>query len=362
MSQMKVYMGISRDHSGSMQSIARAAARDYNATIAEIKAAAEKEKIDTIVTVIKCGVKADSREHGFRSGRAINVKESVNSSVSVLQPLPENLYKADGQSTPLFDSVGELINILESVPDKNDPEVSFLVQVITDGEDNDSTIWSARTLSEKIRKLQATDRWTFVFRVPRGYKKHLENLGIPGGNIFEWEQSEHGIAVSTQATSRGMSDYYTGRTQGRRSTQTFYTDIKDVSISTIKANLDNISGQVVFWTVNTPEEGASIRQFCQKKLGHGKDMKKGSAFYQLIKTEDVQDYKQIAIVDKKTTAVYSGLAARDLLGLPQYGQAKVAPGEHGQYDIFIQSTSVNRKLPQYTKVMYWDAVGTSFKS
>jgi len=362
MSQMKVYMGISRDHSGSMSTIAKAAARDYNTTIEQIKVAAEKEKIDTIVTVIKCGIRAEWNEVGYGRGHGINVKESVNSSISVLKPLKESEYKANGQSTPLFDSVGELITILENVPDASDPEVTFLVQVVTDGEDNDSHIWTARSLSDKIRKLQATDRWTFVFRVPRGYKNQLEGFGIPGGNIFEWEQSERGIQVSTQATQQGYSNYYSGRSTGQRSTQTFYTDIKDVSISTIKATLDNISGQVKFWTVNTPEEGASIRGFCQKKLGRGKDMKKGAAFYQLNKTEAVQDYKQIAIVDKTTTAVYSGPAARDLLGLPQFGEAKVAPGEHGQYDIFIQSTSVNRKLLQGTKVMYWDAVGVSYKS
>jgi hypothetical protein len=364
MSKMKVYMGISRDHSGSMASIARAAARDYNTTISEVKVAADKEKIDTIVTVMKCGTRKDNhyRYGDPKYGHGVNVLESVNSSVSVLEPLSEYEYEARGQTTPLFDSVGELITILEKAPDANDPEVTFLVQAVTDGEDNDSTVWSARRLSDKIKQLQATDRWTFVFRVPRGYKQQLANLGIPSGNIFEWEQSERGMQMSTVATSKGMSDYYTGRTQGRRSTQTFYTDIKDVSISTIKANLDDISRQVKFWMVNTPEEGTSIRGFCQKKLGRGKDMKKGSAFYQLTKTEDVQDYKQIAIVDKTTAAVYSGPAARDLLGLPQYGVAKVAPGEHGKYDIFIQSTSVNRKLLQGTKVMYWDAVGTSFKS
>lgn len=365
MSQMKVYMGISRDHSGSMGTIARAAARDYNTTISEIKASAEKEGIDTIVTVIKCGVKPDPKEHSslsYRSGHAINVKESVNSSIAVLKPIDEKSYKADGQSTPLFDSVGELISILEKAPDANDPEVTFLVQVITDGEDNDSRTWSARSISEKIRKLQATDRWTFIFRVPRGYKYHLESLGIPGGNIFEWEQSERGMQVSTQATSKGMSNYYSARKQGVRSTNTFYTDIADVNIKTIKENLDDISRKVTFWTVNTPEEGQTIRGFCQKRLGGGRDMKKGSAFYLLQKPEAVQDYKVIAIVDKTTGSVYSGPAARDLLGLPQYGEARVAPGDHGKYDIFIQSTSVNRKLPQGTKVMYWDSAGVSFKS
>lgn len=353
---MKQYIGLSRDHSGSMGSIARAAARDYNATIAGIRAAAEKEKIDTIVTVMSCGI-MDEKTH-----RTVNRPEAKNSSITVLEPLAESDYKANGSETPLFDSIGDLIVLMKQVPDANDPDVAFLVQVTTDGEDNASRKWNGRSLAEEMKRLQATDRWTFTFRVPRGYARQLTNLGIPGGNIIEWDQTERGVAVTTQATQQGYANYFQGRSKGVRSTNTFYTDLKDVKVSDIKATLDDVTKQVNFWSVNTLAEGASIRGFCQLKLGRGQDMKKGSAFYMLTKPEAVQDYKIIAIVDKKTGSVYSGLGARDLLGLPHYGEAKVAPGDHGQYDIFVQSTSVNRKLPVGTKVMYWDSIGVSFKS
>jgi hypothetical protein len=33
----------------------------------------------------------------------------------------------------------------------------------------------------------------------------------------------------------------------------------------------------------------------------------------------------------------------------------LAPGQHGQYEIFIQSTSTNRKLVEDTNVMVWSA-------
>lgn len=352
---MKNYVGISRDHSGSMKRIAKAAARDYNQTIQGIKEAAHEEKIDTIVSVVKCGVRTD----GYS---AIVETESVNSSIAVLKPLAESAYKADGQSTPLFDSVGKLIEMMESVPDAKDPQVSFTVLVITDGIENDSHKWDKHSLSRKIKELQNTDRWSFLFRVPRGNKYDLMRaLGIPEGNILEWDQTEQGIAASTVATTAGFRSFYSGMKSGKRSTGAFYTDIANVSTREIKATLDDISRQVSFWTVNTPEDGSSIRGFCNKHLG--KDMLKGAAFYQLTKTEsEVQEYKIIAIADKNTGAVYSGPAARDLLGLPTYGTVKVAPGDHGKYDIFIQSTSVNRKLPQGTRVMYWPNVGTAYKS
>ena len=42
--------------------------------------------------------------------------------------------------------------------------------------------------------------------------------------------------------------------------------------------------------------------------------------------------------------------ARQLLGLPDY-EVKVSPTSHPNYDLFIQSTSVNRKLLAGQRVM-----------
>jgi hypothetical protein len=50
-----------------------------------------------------------------------------------------------------------------------------------------------------------------------------------------------------------------------------------------------------------------------------------------------------------------------MLGLPRVGDARVRPGDHGKFDVFVQSTSVNRKLSYGTQVMYWENVGVAFK-
>ena len=109
---MKNYIGISRDHSGSMRSIAHVAAKDYNTKIDSIKEAALAHDQDTIVSVVECGY-----------GRTDKVQRVVvNSSVNKLEPITK--YIADGVGTPLFDSVGDLIEQFESMPDKDDPNVS----------------------------------------------------------------------------------------------------------------------------------------------------------------------------------------------------------------------------------------------
>lgn len=152
----KNYIGVSRDHSASMTPIRGAAAQDYNALISDVKKAALENEVDTIVSVVKCGV----------GHRAENIRDVINSSVTTLKPI--TAYEASGSGTPLFESVLMLVDDLQKVPDASAPDVSFLVMVITDGQDNRSQWGSAERLAAKIRTLQATDKWTFVFRVPRG--------------------------------------------------------------------------------------------------------------------------------------------------------------------------------------------------
>jgi hypothetical protein len=334
----KQYIGISRDHSGSMQSITKAAMNDYNQNISAIKEAALANQIDTIVSVVKCGI---------GPGRGRVERDIVNSNSNALSPLTQ--YEANGGSTPLFDSVDELIRLLSQVPDANDPDVSFLIQVITDGQDNASTI-NGRTLGDKIRELQASDRWTFVFRVPRGYARALENLGIPSGNILEWDQTNAGMATATAATTQAFSSYYAARTRGIKSTTTFYSDLSQVTSAEVKAALKDISSDVKIWPVTIDDD--LVSDFCYKMLG--KPMVKGCAFYELNKTENaVQDYKKIMIQDMKSGHVYEGRAARQMLNLPSYGTVKLSPGDHSHYKIFIQSTSMNRKLKKGTSLLYW---------
>ena len=343
----KSYVGISRDHSASMRPLAKYAALDYNNQIADIKTYAEP---NTIVSVVKCGV-----------GRLGNVERVVtNSNVVMLTEVAPVDYDTDGWSTPLFDSIGTLIETFESTPDARDNNVSFLVMAITDGEENSSRRWRD-TLFQKIKTLQATDRWTFVFRVPKGYARALAGFGIHPGNILEWEQTEAGLSRATQETSVALSGYYDNLRSGITATTRFFTNIADVSPDEIKKKLHDVTNQVSFWVVSASEDGMQIRDFCELHL-HGQKMLKGAAFYQLMKPEkDIQDYKQIIIRDKTTGLVYTGDAVRDMLGLPNFGHIKVSPGDHGQWDIYIQSTSVNRKLPVSTSVLYFANIGKPYQ-
>jgi hypothetical protein len=221
---------------------------------------------------------------------------------------------------------------------------------ITDGEENASHRWS-HNLAAEIQKLQATDRWTFVFRVPRGYGRKLERLGIPSGNIQEWETSERGLHESSTQTVAAVSNYFSDVSRGIRSTKTFYANLDQVSSNQVASSMIDISDEVAIYPV---KNRGMIQPFIETKTK--KPYQKGTGFYQLSKPEKVvQDYKIIVVRNKNTGGVFGGGDARRLLNLPNAGDISLKPGNHGDWDIFVQSTSVNRILLPGTSALYWES-------
>ena len=340
----KTYIGISRDHSRSMSGIRKAATDDYNNLIEGLKEGALTHNQNLIASTVECGYD--------RTDKVRFVEQLAT--VQALQPIPYGSYSANGCGTPLYDSVGALIEQFESLPDANDPNVSFLLLIITDGGENASTKWR-RNLGVKIKQLQATDRWTFTFRVPRGYGRNLvKDLSIYEGNVEEWEQTSRDMQRSSTVTRAAVGSYIQARSTGKTSVKTFYANVSEVSKEEIQASLTDVSAQVSSFIVGTAEEGANIRNYIEGKTG---SFVKGAGFYELVpgkkNADKVQDYKMVLIKDKNTGVVYYGAAARQLIGLPKYGDARIRPENLGDYEVYIQSTSVNRKLPAGTRMLYW---------
>lgn len=334
------YVGISRDHSASMMSLVNSAKKDYNEQIEVIK----KTAVGNVkVTTVKCGV-------GWNGA---NLIEHVGTFPNNLSPLTE--YVADGRSTPLFDSVSQLIDLMQQNASISADGV-YLIMAITDGEDNSSKT-SGYALGERIKSLQKTDRWTFTFRVPKGYAQRLSTtLGIPRENILEWEQTIKGVERATDVNIAAMSNYFGAVAAGNMTaSRSFYTDASNLKPADLKSSMADITRQVEVHTIPLNGGSVDVSTFSSRFLG--RPLQTGTIFYQLMKREaKVQDYKIVCIRDKKTGKVFGGDSARDLLGIPRTGTHSIIPGNHGQYDVFVQSTSLNRKLPPGTKVLYWEGV------
>lgn len=345
---MKTYYNFVNDHSGSMREggKADAAAKDFNATITAVKDAASREELDTVVSVVGIGIKDAQRGGEVK-------RQVVISNPHVLRPIDS--WPTPG-GTPLYDGIGDMIALCESLPDAGNSEVSFVVQITTDGEEMHSRKESRASICNKISRLQNTGRWTFVARIPRGNRHQFDGLGIPAGNIVEWDNSAEGLARATAQTQQAVSSFYTARSAGAKSSTVFYADAAKVNT----AALVDISKKVSLYVVDGlgVTDGMQIRDFILQRRAQ---YLKGAAFYQLTKTEPrVTENKLVAVRDRTTGQIYSGLEARQMVGLPQFGNGRVHPGDHKNYDIFIQSESVNRKLVKGTGVLYWEEKGVPF--
>lgn len=235
---------------------------------------------------------------------------------------------------------------------------SFLFFFVTDGAENASRIYNRDHLAEALRKL---DNNVTVGALVPGPKEMMEvkKLGFPAGNVQIWDATTAaGLERAGDSILRSTDAYMTARaTTGLRSTtQLFDMSSAAVNSQTIQAAgltpLD--SSEYILTTVvygKSFQDGDDwISTYTTNALGH--QYVAGRGYYQLtLAPVKVQIQKDIAIVEKKSGKVYTGKNARALLGLPDM-IVTLKAGQNPDYDIFIQSTSPNRKLLHGQKYLY----------
>lgn len=326
----KTYIAIVLDESSSMSSIRNAAVTAFNKIVDSIKKEANASGQETYLTFVKF--------NGF-------VHPQYDNKEVELVPTLHSIYP--NGSTALFDGVGLTSEKLEKI--KLGKKDAVLVIAITDGEENSSVKYEQHNgkIQELMRRLGATDQWTFTYQVPKGTKDSFcRNFSIPEGNVAEWEQTDIGTEEMGVHTMTALSGYYTSRKLGHTSTDKFYVDLHNMKSSTVKKELDDISNQ--FKLLQVDKQGP-IKEFVERKTKRPYSL--GTTFYQLVKTEKIQAGKDVLIMEKDKLAVWGGWEARDLIGLPQGVDAKVVPANLGKYEIYVKSTSVNRKLEKNSKVL-----------
>ncbi|MFQ4146387.1 vWA domain-containing protein [Chlorogloeopsis sp. ULAP02] len=97
------------------------------------------------------------------------------------------------------------------------------------------------------------------------------------------------------------------------------------------------------------DKDISIKVFV---LENGLNFKVGRGFYEFTKTETIQGYKEIILMERTTGDLFEGEAAREMLGLPVGGTVRIKPSNLEKYAVFVQSTSANRKLMDKTRFLY----------
>ena len=129
-----------------------------------------------------------------------------------------------------------------------------------------------------------------------------------------------------------------------------------------------------FQVFEIPDYGkVAIKSFVKEQ---GIEFQIGRGFYELTKTEEIQQYKEIILQDIITGDFFNGADVRKFLGLLPQIEGKKGSGitekinlnkkKLSNYRVFVQSTSVNRALIPNTHFLYevpdWDVVDDTVHS
>jgi hypothetical protein len=271
------------------------------------------------------------------------------------------------RNTALLDAVGKAIEDLTAQSSTvnifpwEQPDIAKLVIVLTDGEENASRFYGGKKnpnqyvysgkhdLAAIIEKKQKEGDWTFAFQLPMGAADRFSKAwGIPRENCTEWENTKQGLDKVSDWTEQGTVSYFATRSAGGKSTSSFYkatTDLSAVKPKDLKS-LDNLTDRFHAYTV---DKESDIKTFVESRTR--KSYIPGTAYFLLSKPEKVSANKQVVIQKKGNKTLYGGQEARTLIGLVPFKDAKVTPGNHADYDIFVQSTSSNRILVRGSKIL-----------
>jgi hypothetical protein len=325
------YIAMVIDRSGSMSRIKKDVVKVFNEQLKTIKENA-KTGLPTFISLYTFETKVDKPVY-------------TNKPAAKVEPM-KALVTAG--ATALLDAVGTAITDLGKANGAKNPETSFLVITLTDGYENSSTKYK-KSLPSLIKKVQATGRWSLAFLSPKSGIKALKSLGIPEGNLQDWSTTTKGAREMGERVRRGLDTFFNARRAGKTSVSSFFTtDLSAVSIGQVSGKLKDSTREFHQWGVDAK---AGIRDFVNGKLNGGGAYQPGSGYYELTKPEVVQAAKEFAIMDS-AGKIYAGASARGVLGLPEGEKFKVKPGTHGDWRVFVMSTSNNRALAKGTTLLY----------
>jgi uncharacterized protein YegL len=270
-----------------------------------------------------------------------NIKCLVYDKDVLRLPSIATLYNANGNTALIDATLQSLDDLAQTATLYGDH--AFLIYVLTDGQENDSKQTPA-AIRRRIDSLK--ENWTLAAFVPDDIaRQHAERYGFPKENVAVWAVGEKGLkdvgSVVRDVTDTYMRARASGGFKGTRS----LFRMGQVDTGQVKQVLNALHpGQFRVLEVKVEQP---IAEFVEAMLK--RPYRAGEAYYQLMKPETVQAQKSIALLGKDHR-LYVGKEARALLGLPDY-EVRVTPEANPDFTVFVQSTSVNRKLIGGTKLV-----------
>lgn len=182
----KLYVFKLLDASSSMSGYTDQTISTFNETLDALKDA------EAEVHVIR--IDFDSAARVVKRG---NIKETEHH-------ISRQSYRPSG-STAMYDAIGLAFEEADKL--EKDEQTSFLIELLTDGEENQSKRWTAHSVKREIEARKETGQWTVTVMGPKGSVNLFQNLGVDVGNIAQFTASS---ASSRSGVTRMMASAATG--------------------------------------------------------------------------------------------------------------------------------------------------------
>lgn len=202
------------DRSGSMQSIADQAVKNFNEQIQQMKANSDTQEIYCSLITFN----GEVFEHLW------------DKPASELEEAEEGTYITTG-STALYDALGYSINKNKETTEDPDSDVVYLYYIISDGDENASKKYNQNSIAKLIKQCNEEGNYTFTYMgCDRKYVEEVSRgLNIPISNCAVWSaNNSHEADATLTAASMKYDNFYSGRTKGVRSVMNFHSDSSQV--------------------------------------------------------------------------------------------------------------------------------------
>lgn len=231
---VKTYVAIILDKSGSMDMIKNEAINHFNEQLQVLKE--ESNAPDKVAKKMLQNEESNAVETYVTFVTFNNNVETLieNDDVNNVSEIDDSTYRPGG-TTALYDAIGETIEKFQSYNDINDPNISVLFTIITDGQENASRKFGEdkgrKKVKSQIDELQQTGKWTFTFMGANQdvMETAVNDLGIYRGNAVSFDYSAEGMNLASEAHTMSTRAYFNARRQGDLSVTSFYTEDEDAS-------------------------------------------------------------------------------------------------------------------------------------
>ena len=208
----KTYVAIVLDRSGSMSKIHEETIEGINSQFKSLQENAKKGG-NTEVTLIQFDDEIETVFDGINAQKLTSWKH--------------NDFQPRGY-TAMYDGIWRAISHLKTKEETED--TGFLVCVISDGKENSSKEVTQLDLSDEIKRLQDTGKWTFTYMLAnQDIHQVSSKLNVPINNVASYTANNIGATLAYAVNASSTSDYFSARDKGLRSVNAFYsTEQKDL--------------------------------------------------------------------------------------------------------------------------------------